>query len=89
MMCALVRQNRVAYTLRMPVSSFTLSRGIPMRNLRLACALAIAVFGATAMAEAAGKPGFVVPSDPPDSLLAYACSLLPSAAAAWVGFCAD
>jgi hypothetical protein len=60
-----------------------------MKNLRLVCALAIAMFGATAMAEAAGKPGFVVPSDPPDSLLAYACSLLPAAAASYVSFCAE
>jgi hypothetical protein len=58
-----------------------------MRHLRLACALAIALFGATAMAEAAGKPAWAPPSNPPDTLLDYACSLLPSAAAAWVPFC--
>jgi hypothetical protein len=60
-----------------------------MKHLRLACALGIAMFGATAMAEAAGKPGCVPPSDPPDTLKAYVCSLLPSAAAAYVPFCAD
>jgi hypothetical protein len=60
-----------------------------MKHLRLACALAIALFGATAMAEAAGKPGWVPPSDPPDTLLAYACSLLPSGVASHVPFCAD
>jgi hypothetical protein len=58
-----------------------------MKHLRLACALAIAMFGATAMAEAAGKPNWAPPSDPPNTLLAYACSLLPSAAAAYVSFC--
>lgn len=60
-----------------------------MKHQRLACALAIAVFGATAMAEAAGKPGWVPPSDPPDSLFSYVCSLLPSAAAGYVPFCAE
>jgi hypothetical protein len=58
-----------------------------MKRFRLACALAVAVLGATAIAEAQGKPSFVPPSDPPDTLLEYACSLLPSAAAAWVPFC--
>jgi hypothetical protein len=58
-----------------------------MKHLRLACALAIALLGASAMAEAAGKPAWAPPSNPPDTLLNYACSLLPSAAAAWVPFC--
>jgi hypothetical protein len=58
-----------------------------MRHLRLACALAIALFGATAMAEAAGKPAWAPPSNPPDTLLDYACSLLPAAAASYVPFC--
>ncbi len=58
-----------------------------MKHLRLACALGIALFGATAMAEAAGKPAWAPPSNPPDTLLDYACSLLPSAAAAYVPFC--
>ena len=58
-----------------------------MRHLRLACALAIAVFGAAAMAEAAGKPAWAPPSDPPDTLLHYVCTLLPSAAASYVPFC--
>lgn len=60
-----------------------------MRHLRLTCALAIAVFGATAMAEASGKPTWVPPADPPTTLLQYACSLLPSAAAAYVSFCQE
>ena len=58
-----------------------------MKHLRLACALAFALFGAAAMAEAAGKPAWAPPADPPDTLLDYACSLLPSAAAAYVPFC--
>jgi hypothetical protein len=58
-----------------------------MKHLRLACALGIALFGATAMAEAAGKPAWAPPANPPDTLLDYACSLLPSAAAAYVPFC--
>jgi hypothetical protein len=58
-----------------------------MKHLRLACALGIALFGATAMAEAAGKPAWAPPSNPPDTLLDYACSLLPAAAASYVPFC--
>ena len=58
-----------------------------MRNLRLAFALALAVLGSAAMAEASGKPAWAPPSDPPDTLLEYACSLLPAAAAARVPFC--
>ena len=58
-----------------------------MKNLRLACALAVALFGATGIAHAAGKPAWVPPADPPQTLLDYACSLLPSAAAAYVSFC--
>jgi hypothetical protein len=58
-----------------------------MRHLRLACALAIALFGATAMAEAAGKPTWAPPSNPPDTLLDHVCSLLPAAAASYVPFC--
>lgn len=60
-----------------------------MKAIRLASALTLAIVGATAMAEAQGKPGFVPPSDPPDTLLEFACSLLPSAAAGWVSFCAE
>lgn len=51
-----------------------------MKHLRLVVALSLAVFGATAMAEAAGKPSWAPPSNPPDTLLTYACSLLPSSA---------
>ena len=58
-----------------------------MKHLRLACALGIALFGATAMAEAAGKPAWAPPSNPPETLKDYVCSLLPDAAAAYVGFC--
>ena len=58
-----------------------------MKSLRLACAFAIAIFGAAALAEAHGKPSFVPPSDPPATLLEYACSLLPAAVAARVPFC--
>ena len=58
-----------------------------MKLFRLTCALAMAVLCATAIAEAKGKPSFVPPSDPPATLLDYACSLLPPAAAAWVPFC--
>jgi hypothetical protein len=58
-----------------------------MKHLRIAVALSLAVFGATAMAEAAGKPAWAPPSNPPDTLLAYACSLLPSAVAASIPFC--
>lgn len=58
-----------------------------MKQFRLTCALAPAILGANAIAEAQGKPAFVPPSDPPDTLLEHACSLLPSAAAAWVPFC--
>jgi hypothetical protein len=58
-----------------------------MRHLRLACALGIALFGATAMAEAAGKPAWAPPADPPDTLKGYVCSLLPAAAASYVSFC--
>ena len=62
-----------------------------MRKLRLACALAVAVFGAAGMAQAQGKPSTVPvgppttpverptapPENPPDSLLDYVCSILP------------
>ena len=58
-----------------------------MKRIRLACALAVAIMGASVIAEAQGKPSFVPPSDPPDTLLEFACSLLPEAAAEWVGFC--
>ena len=58
-----------------------------MKHLRLACALAFALFGAAAMAEASGKPAWAPPSDPPDTLLEYACSLLPAGIAAHVPFC--
>ena len=58
-----------------------------MKHLRLACALAFALFGATAMAEAAGKPTWAPPADPPDTLLAHVCSLLPAAVASHVSFC--
>ena len=60
-----------------------------MKRLRLACALAVTVLGlgAVTTAEAKGKPSFVPPPDPPATLQQYACSLLPSAAAAWVSFC--
>ena len=58
-----------------------------MTHLRLVCALAVALFGAAVMAEAAGRPAFAPPSDPPQTLLDFACSLLPSAAAAYVPFC--
>lgn len=62
-----------------------------MRNLRLACALAVAVFGAAVVAQAQGKPGSVPvgppatpvgapatpPENPPDSLIEFVCSILP------------
>ena len=59
-----------------------------MKHLRLMTALSLAVFGAAVMAEAAGKPAWVPPSDPPQTLLEYACFLLPTAAASYVPFCA-
>jgi hypothetical protein len=58
-----------------------------MKHMRLIFALSLAVFGAAAMAEAAGKPSWVPPSNPPDTLLAYVCSLLPSSVAASIPFC--
>ena len=58
-----------------------------MKHLRLAIALSLSVFGATAMAEAAGKPSWVPPSNAPDTLLSYACALLPSGVASYVPFC--
>ena len=58
-----------------------------MKQMRLMIALSLAVFGATAMAEAAGKPSWVPPSNPPDTVLAFACSLLPSSVAASIPFC--
>ena len=58
-----------------------------MKHLRLACALAVTILGAATITEAKGKPSFVPPPDPPATLQQYACSLLPSAAAAWVSFC--
>ena len=59
-----------------------------MKRLRLACALAVTMLvGAVTIAEAKGKPSFAPPSDPPATLQQHACSLLPSAAAAWVSFC--
>lgn len=62
-----------------------------MRQLRLVCAFALAMFGAVAMVEAQGKPSTVPvgppstpvepptapPVDPPDSVLDYICSILP------------
>ena len=57
-----------------------------MKQLRIGFALAIALLGATSMAYA-GKPGWVPPSDPPQTLKDLACSLLPAAAAAYVPFC--
>jgi hypothetical protein len=39
------------------------------------------------MAEAAGKPAWVPPSNPPETLKDYVCSLLPAAAASYVSFC--
>ena len=58
-----------------------------MKHLRLACALAVALFGATGIAHAAGKPGWVPPADPPQTLLDRACSLLPDGVAAYIPFC--
>jgi hypothetical protein len=49
-----------------------------MKHLRLVCALALAVLGAAAMAEAQGKPPGVPPADPPNDVLAIVCSYLPS-----------
>lgn len=60
-----------------------------MKHFRLACALAVAIIGAATVTYAEGKPPFAPPSDPPDTLLEYACSLLPSAVASHVPFCAD
>jgi hypothetical protein len=56
-------------------------------NMRLVVAFSLAVFGAVAIAEAAGRPSWAPPSDPPDTLLAYVCSLLPSSVAAYIPFC--
>jgi len=39
------------------------------------------------MAEAAGKPAWAPPADPPNTLKGYVCSLLPAAAASYVPFC--
>jgi hypothetical protein len=58
-----------------------------MKRLRLACALAVTILGAATIAQAQGKPSFAPPSDPPNTLKEHVCSLLPSAAAAWVPFC--
>ena len=58
-----------------------------MKHMRLVFALSLAVFGAAAMAEASGKPSWVPPSNPPDTLLEFACSLLPSSVAARIPFC--
>ena len=60
-----------------------------MQCLRLACVLGVTMLGlgAGTTAEAKGKPSFVPPADPPSTLQQHACSLLPSAAAAWVPFC--
>jgi hypothetical protein len=58
-----------------------------MKQLRLVVALSLAVFGAAALAEAAGKPSWAPPSNPPDTLTAYACSLLPASVAAHIPFC--
>ena len=35
----------------------------------------------------AGKPAWVPPADPPNTLKGYVCSLLPAAAASYVPFC--
>jgi hypothetical protein len=58
-----------------------------MKHMRLVFALSLAVLGAAAMAEAAGRPSFAPPSDPPDTLLEYICSILPSSVAARIPFC--
>ena len=58
-----------------------------MKHMRLVIALSLSVFGAAAMAEAGGKPAWAPPSNPPDTLLTYACSLLPSSVASHVPFC--
>ena len=55
---------------------------------RLSVALVLAMLAAATMAEAAGKPSFVPPSNPPGTLQAYACSLLPASVQAWIPFCA-
>jgi len=60
-----------------------------MNYQRLVLAFCFAVLGAAAMAEAGGKPSWAPPSDPPQTLLDYACSLLPDAAAAYVPFCSE
>jgi len=67
--------------------STTFLEALRMKHLRLAFALAIALSGATTIARAEGKPGWVPPSDPPQTLKDRVCSLLPSAAAAYVPFC--
>ena len=60
-----------------------------MKKLRLAMALTVAVLGAASMAEA-GKPAWAPPNDSaPDTLLAYACSLLPDGVASWIPFCEE
>jgi hypothetical protein len=62
-----------------------------MSKYRLGCALALAIVGATAIAEAQGKPGTVPvgppttpvtrpsvpPSNPPTTLIQFVCSILP------------
>jgi hypothetical protein len=55
-------------------------------KLRLACAILVALLGATSMA-AAGKPAWAPPSNPPQTLMEYACSLLPSSVTSWIPFC--
>ena len=60
-----------------------------MRNMKLVIALTLAVLGASAIAEAGGQPGWVPPSNPPDSILSYVCSLLPSGVASYLPFCAE
>jgi hypothetical protein len=59
-----------------------------MKPFRLALALAVALSSAANMAYAdGGKPGWVPPSNPPQTLKDRVCGLLPSAAAAYVPFC--
>jgi len=62
-----------------------------MKKFQLVCGLAVAVFATSAMLEAQGKPSWVPvgppttpvvkpetpPVDPPDSLVAFVCSILP------------
>lgn len=62
-----------------------------MRKMRLVYALAVALIGAAAVAEAQGKPGTAPvgppatpvehptapPENPPDSLTGFVCSILP------------